>query len=114
MMRNPRAEERNAPRVPMHSSALVYRLHEAKPNLGLIRDVSAHGLFLYSDFTPDMSSHLRVTFCRRLDGEDIQLDCLLRVVRVELVAEGAAVGIGGEIVRFAEIPAQHLRKNLEM
>ena len=66
-----------------------------KRKVGLLRDISSTGVFLYSDFTPQVDDILEFSF--RLPNESqprIGITCMGCVVRVEDKGTGAAIGIG--------------------
>jgi len=66
--------------------------HERR-HIGLVRDISATGLFAYSDFTPGIGETLRVVLTEHIEGVTKTVSCTGIVVRVETKAVGAATGI---------------------
>lgn len=96
-------EQRRALRLLTTAPAVVFT--NGNRHVGLVRDLSATGLFVYSDFTPAPGAELKLTI--RLSHEKNKTAvflCTGRVVRVENSRNGAAVGIGlkfegqGEII----------------
>jgi PilZ domain len=77
------AERRSSPRTFMVCGVRIYR-GESR-HVGLIRDVSNGGLFVYSDFAPAVGETLRLEFRSAL--------FVGRVIRVEVKDSGAATGI---------------------
>lgn len=91
-------EQRRALRLLTTAPAVVYAGGER--HVGLVRDLSASGLFVYSDFTPATDTELRLTIRLSRDDKKTSLFiCKGTVVRVEDSRNGAAVGIA---VRFEE------------
>jgi hypothetical protein len=96
-------EQRRALRLLTTAPAVV--LMDGERHIGLVRDFSATGLFVYSDFTPVQGTELKLTirFSQNKNKTAVFL-CTGKVVRVEDSRNGAAVGIGlrfegqGEIV----------------
>jgi len=66
-------------------------------HVGLIRDISATGLFAYSDFTPEIGDGVRVVLTERTEGGTKTISCSGVVVRVESKAAGAATGIAVQV-----------------
>ena len=91
-------EQRRGPRL-LTTAPAVMHLNEER-HIGLVRDLSSTGLFVYSDFNPSVGDELRITV--RLSGdknESAVFLCTGKVVRVEDSCNGSAVGIG---VRFED------------
>jgi hypothetical protein len=91
-------EQRAALRL-LTTAPAVVRANEER-HVGLVRDLSSTGLFLYSDFAPSMGAELSITV--RLQAEETHskiLQCTGSVVRVEDSRNGSAVGIG---IQFEE------------
>ncbi len=85
-------EQRSAIRLLTTAQAVVY--HEDERHIGLVRDLSSNGLFIYSDFTPELGTELKITVRLAREKEQSQvLPCAGKVVRVESPDEGAAVGL---------------------
>ena len=76
----------------MHASAEVKCSAVPGVHVGLVRDVSRHGIFFFSDFKPPIGSQLDVA----LAGTN-RLCYQATVVRVEQVAPGAAPGIAARL-----------------
>ena len=85
-------DQRRALRLLTTAPAVVYVTGER--HIGLVRDLSATGLFLYSDFTPELGSELNLTIrLSRDEKKTAVFVCKGTVVRVEDPRNGAAVGI---------------------
>ena len=76
----------------MHASAEVKCSAVPGTHVGLVRDVSRHGIFFFSDFKPPIGSQLDVAL-----GGTSRLCYQATVVRVEQVAPGAAPGIAARL-----------------
>jgi hypothetical protein len=59
----------------------------------MIRDVSATGIFFYSDFKPPVGSRASLTVDIRTSTGNTRIRCDGKVVRVEQIRSGAAPGI---------------------
>jgi len=68
-------------------------------HVGLIRDLSRYGIFVYSDFTPSLGETLQVVFTGQ-GREGASISCTGTVVRVETRAAGAAVGIALQVTAY--------------
>jgi PilZ domain len=76
-------------------------------HVGLVRDLSGKGLFVYSDFQPAFGAALRFTW--RLPNKTrkhLAVTCRGRVVRVEAGVSGAAIGIAVAVdeYEFRKLP----------
>jgi hypothetical protein len=64
-------------------------------HVGLVRDLSGNGLFVYSDFEPSPGSTVNLTLWLSKDNaRNETLACRGKVVRVVSTQSGAAIGIG--------------------
>jgi len=91
-------EQRRALRLLTTAPAVIHMSKER--HVGLVRDLSATGLFVYSDFTPAIGAELKLTIRLSQDEKKTSLFiCRGSVVRVEDSRNGAAVGIA---IRFEE------------
>lgn len=91
-------EQRRALRLLTTAPAVVYM--DGERHIGLVRDLSASGLFVYSDFTPALDTELSLTIrLSRDEKKTAVFVCKGIVVRVEDSKNGAAVGIA---VKFEE------------
>ncbi len=91
-------EQRRALRLLTTAAAVVYMNGER--HIGLVRDLSATGLFVYSDFTPSLDTELNLSIrLSRDEKKTAVFVCKGIVVRVEDSRNGAAVGIA---IRFDE------------
>lgn len=84
---------RSSPRTFMHASAEAKSSAVAGIHAAMIRDVSATGIFFYSDFKPPVGSRVSLTMEIRSSGGNTRVRCDGNVVRVEQVRSGAAPGI---------------------
>ena len=64
------------------------------PTYGIVRDISASGIFFYSNFKPSLEMNLDFN----LTLKEKQIAGSGQVVRIEQGAEGAAIGIALKIV----------------
>jgi hypothetical protein len=77
-------------------------------HVGLVRDVSSSGMFLYSDFIPACGATIQLKM--QLRGESLKpelFDCQGTVVRVQGANSGAAVGIAVKLHNFERQALQH-------
>jgi hypothetical protein len=87
-------KQRAASRTLVVLSATVH--FQGKAHVGLIRDISRDGLFVYSDFQPRLGDGVRVEIKDRTDRSDRVL-CTGIVVRVEAKSAHSAIGIAVRI-----------------
>ena len=86
-------EQRRALRLLTTAPANVFM--DGNRHIGLVRDLSATGLFVYSDFTPALGTELKFTIRLSRDKNKTAVFlCTGKVVRVEDSRNGAAVGLG--------------------
>lgn len=98
-------EQRRALRVLTTAPAVVLRNGER--HIGLVRDMSATGLFVYSDFTPAPGTELKLTIRLSQDKNKTAVFlCQGSVVRVEDSDNGAAVGIALKFEGQGEITSE--------
>ena len=100
IMQNLHAEQRATERRALCVSARVSGSDpEQQDKIGLVRDVSALGIFFYSNFAPALGSTITLCFTipasdRASDQEsDGEVLCTGKVVRVVKFSEGAATGV---------------------
>jgi hypothetical protein len=90
---------RAARRVAMHLPVTITAAGGGPTHLGLTRDLSRCGLFVFSKFFPQAGTEVDITL--RLPPvlalDRIALKCRGRVVRADQVTEGAAVGIAVQV-----------------
>lgn len=92
LMMGSRCEQRSGERQLTTMPATVF-FHERR-HVGLVRDLSESGLFVYSDFEPKQNDPLFLILkVTQADGSTTNLECNGQVVRVEAGIAGAAVGI---------------------
>ena len=75
-----------------------------KDHVGLLRDISPEGLFIYSDFTPCVGDSLSVDIGDARNPSGKRISCSGVVVRVESKATGAAIGIALRITAHDATP----------
>jgi PilZ domain-containing protein len=66
-------------------------------HVALVRDVSASGLYFYSDFRPQPGARLALRFLMPVLDRKVPMQCEVEVIRVEKGENGAAVGIGARL-----------------
>ena len=91
-------EQRTSLRLLTTAPAVIHVSGER--HIGLVRDLSSTGLFVYSDFAPDPGAELRLTI--RIASEkqkSLIFLCTGKAVRIEDAHNGSAVGIG---IRLAQ------------
>ena len=79
-------------------------------SVGLLRDVSTAGMFVYSNLTPDVGSELRVIVHPSATDCGVTVCCKCKVVRVEAGMAGSATGIGVTIEGYDANHERQLRK----
>jgi hypothetical protein len=85
-------EQRRALRLLTTAPAIIFVDDER--HIGLVRDLSTTGLFVYSDFSPATGTELKMTIRLARDKNKSALFlCTGIVVRIEDSHNGAAVGI---------------------
>ncbi|MGZ4815075.1 MAG: PilZ domain-containing protein [Terriglobales bacterium] len=89
-------KQRSASRTLVVVSATVH--FQGKNHVGLIRDISRDGLFVYSDFRPKLGENLTIEITEK-GGSDRVL-CGGTVVRVESKSAGSAIGIALKITSY--------------
>ena len=77
----------------MHAPAEVRCSAAAGIHVAMIRDVSATGIFFYSDFKPPVGARVSLTLEIRTSTGNTRIRCDGKVVRVEQIRAGAAPGI---------------------
>ena len=73
-------------------------------HLALIRDVSATGIFLYSNFDPPLGTDLTVAFTMPGAEGYVEVICQGRVIRREEYPAGAATGIAARLYKQEILP----------
>jgi hypothetical protein len=88
------AKKRSTPRLPIRRTAwMTFKSLLEHEHLALVKDISAKGVFFYSDFHPDVGDQLEfvVEFLSGLDR--VRLHLKGKVMRVEQAGPGSARGI---------------------
>ena len=67
---------------------------------GLLRDISAYGAFIYTNFSPELGARMIIDFIMHGTATDTRFKCEGVVVRVEKSAEGNQTGIAMQITRL--------------
>ena len=91
-------KNRSSRRQLIHSAAQISVPGDGEHN-GIVRDLSPDGIFLYSNFRPEVGADIAVAFTTRVGKEMVKIFTLAKVVRVQQVVSGAAPGIAA---RFAK------------
>ncbi len=100
-------EQRRALRLLTTAPAVV--LMDGERHIGLVRDLSATGLFVYSDFTPKLGTELKLTIRLSRDKNKTAVFlCSGRVVRVEGSNKGVAVGIALQLEGQGELAPENV------
>jgi len=87
-------DQRNASRFFVTAATKIRTGDDCEEHVGLVRDLSGNGIFVYSDFTPECGSRLEVILrTSKMRPRHVSIACRGKVVRVEPSASGAAVGI---------------------
>jgi PilZ domain len=107
IMRQTHAEERAGVRVSLHLHGAVKLIEPELPEqLALVRDISFHGAFFYSNFKPAIDCPVELTLSIPIAGKEVKILCEGKVVRVEESAS-SAYGIAVKLHRcdFAPLTA---------
>ena len=64
-----------------------------------MRDLSAEGIFLYSNFKPEVGSQIALTFSTRVGKDLVKIFTHAKVVRVQQLVAGAAPGIAAKFAK---------------
>jgi PilZ domain len=92
-------EERSEVRFLTTVPVVIYAGNER--HVGLVRDFSPKGLFVYSDFEPDCGAKLSFTLrVRKPTVKQVVVNCRGNVVRVERAGLGAAIGIAVAVEEY--------------
>ena len=67
---------------------------------GLLRDISAYGAFVYTDFSPELGTSMIIEFIMHGTATDTRFTCEGVVVRVEKSAKGTQTGVAMQIARL--------------
>jgi hypothetical protein len=99
LMAGKQREQRTAIRVFVTVPVEIYA--DGVRHVGLVRDVSGKGLFVYSDFQPACGATLRFTLqLPKNTVKHVAVDCRGKVVRVEAASSGAAIGIAVAVEEY--------------
>ena len=86
---------RSSRRQLMHSAAQISVPGEGEHN-AIVRDLSAEGIFVYSNFKPLVGSDIALTFSTRVGKDLVKIFTNAKVVRVQQLVAGAAPGIAAK------------------
>jgi len=89
---------RSSRRQMVHSAAQILVPGEGEHN-AIVRDVSADGIFVYSNFKPALGADIALTFTTRVGKEMVKIFTHARVVRVQQLVAGAAPGIAAQFAK---------------
>jgi len=93
VMMGTHGEQRSALRLLTTAPAVIQS--DGERHIGLVRDLSSTGLFIYSDFTPELGTKLEITIRMAQEkNKSLIFLCTGTVVRKEDARNGSAVGIG--------------------
>ncbi len=94
LMMGVQPDQRNASRFFVTAATKIRTQAGCEEHVGLVRDLSGNGIFVYSDFTPECGSRLEVLLrTSKMNPRHVSIACRGKVVRVEPSTSGAAVGI---------------------
>jgi hypothetical protein len=82
----------------VHSAAQISVPGDGEHN-AIVRDLSADGIFLYSNFKPAVGSDIALTFSTRVGKDLIKIFTYAKVVRVQQIVAGAAPGIAAKFTK---------------
>lgn len=74
-------QNRSSRRQLIHSAAHISVQGDGEHN-GIVRDLSSEGIFLYSNFKPQVGADIAVTFTTRVGKEMVKIYTHAKVVRV--------------------------------
>ena len=104
-MLKPFARQRASARMFTHAAAEVRCASYPGVHVGVLRDISEDGMFLYSDFKPPVGTKLGVILRSTFRSPaDSGVYCEGIVVRVEQVRIGAAPGIAVQFMHKIPFP----------
>jgi hypothetical protein len=88
------AKRRSTPRIPTRRTAwMTFESLLENEHLALVKDISAKGVFFYSDVHPNVGDQLEFVV-EFLSGSDrVRLHLRGKVVRIEQAASGSARGV---------------------
>src|SRR5947209_19641885 len=89
---------RSSRRQMVHSAAQI-NVPGDGDHTAIVRDLSAEGIFLYSNFKPEVGSDIALTFSRRVGEDVVKIFTHAKVVRVQQLVAGAAPGIAAKFTK---------------
>jgi len=89
---------RGSRRQMMHSAAQITVPGDGEHN-AIVRDLSAEGIFLYSNFRPEVGSEIALSFSTRVGRDLVKIFTNAKVVRVQQLVAGAAPGIAARFTK---------------
>lgn len=105
-------DQRNASRFFVTAATKIRIGEGCAEHVGLVRDLSGNGIFVYSDFAPECGSRLEVILrTSKMRPRHVSIACRGKVVRVEPSATGAAIGIALAVDEY-EFCIQNPRREL--
>lgn len=106
-------EQRHASRFFVTAATKVRTQTGREEHVGLVRDFSGSGIFVYSDFRPECGSRLEVILrTSKMSPRHVSIAFRGKVVRVEPSTSGAAVGIALAVDEY-EFCIQNARPQLK-
>jgi hypothetical protein len=89
---------RSSRRQMVHSAAQISVPGDGEHN-AIVRDLSADGIFLYSNFRPAVGTDLAISFNTRVGRDLVKIFTHAKVVRVQQLVAGAAPGIAAKFAK---------------
>lgn len=94
LMKGAQADQRQALRFFVTAATKVKSSPDGREHVGLVRDLSGNGLFVYSDFEPEYGTRIEVILrTSKMRPRYVCIACRGTVVRVEPRSTGTAIGI---------------------
>jgi PilZ domain-containing protein len=92
-------EQRASARTPINQPGTVtfQSTNKGREHVAHVRDVSAEGVYFYSDFAPDTGATVVLRFLMPVLDRKMRLECHAQVLRVEANAQGAAIGVAARM-----------------
>src|SRR6185312_15728930 len=100
VMRSTLPEERRCSRIHLPIRALaIFPELSPEPQAALLRDMNMLGAFFYSTHKPKLGDRVRLDFAIPVMGHKKTVTCEGKVVRLDEVAPGAAIGVAVQFTR---------------
>ena len=92
--------ERRSARSQLAVAIRVFSNGSTEVRMGILRDISAYGAFVYADFSPELGARIIIDFVMHGTATDTRFTCEGVVVRVEGSQQGGKTGIAMQITRL--------------